>query len=188
MQAGSLLTLGQSQWKAEKSGDQDAEGHLLLSGHTDTQIADVLHEQTHGSRTAHSLCLLSTAIQSPGPRGGGRSEGVSGGEATVINSGAIAEEFALTVTQNHHGGRVMDHLQRAGLGSLLLGAMSTQVSTVRRVHWCQRRARPTATCAPPRFPTPSHHARGVHAALLDSPAMRVDRNSRPAARYSSSRR
>lgn len=185
MQAGSLLTLGQSQWKAEKRGDQDAEGHLLLSGHTDTQIADVLHEQTHGSRTAHSLCLLSTTIQSPGPRGGGRSEGVSGGEATVINRGAIAEEFALTVTQNHHGGRVMDHLQRAGLGSLLLGAMSTQVSTVRRVHGCQRRARPTATCAPLSLP---HHARGVHAALLNSPAVRVDRKSRPDARYSSSRR
>lgn len=59
--------------------------------------------------------------------------------------------------------------------------MSTQVSTVRRVHGCQRRARPTATCAPP-----SHHARGVHAALLNSPAVRVDRRSRPAARYSSS--
>lgn len=117
LQAGSLLTLGQSQWKAEKSGDQDTEGHLLLSGHTDTQISDVLHEQTHGSRTAHSLCLLSTAIQSPGPRGGGRSEGVSGREATMINSGAIAEEFALTVTQNHHRGRIMDHLQRAGLSA-----------------------------------------------------------------------
>lgn len=60
-----------------------------IFSYQDTQISDVLHEQTHGSRTAHSLCLLSTAIQSPGPRGGGRSEGVSGREATVSNSGGI---------------------------------------------------------------------------------------------------
>lgn len=67
-------------------------------------------------------------------------------------------------------------------GSLLLGAMSTHVSTVQRV---------AATCTSngdecPPTPPLSHHARCVHAAFLNSPAVRGDRKGRPAARYSSS--
>lgn len=92
LQAGSLLTQGHSQWKAEKSGDQDTEGHLPLSGHTDTQMSDVLREQTHDSRSAHPLCLLSTAIQSPGP--GGR-----GGAGGIGRRGSRAETPPWSVTE-----------------------------------------------------------------------------------------
>lgn len=108
-----------------------------------------------------------------GEAGGGQSEAVSGRDATMVNNGAIVEEFALMVAQSHHRGRVMDHLQRAGLSA----ARCHVHSSIHR----PTGSRVAATCAP--LPTP---VCCVHAALLTSPAVREDRKSRPAARYPSS--